>query len=248
MQFKPISSTQIVVIWKLMLAGKPVRLNEMHPELTPVKKFRKPMEDAGLIEMIKIDKKLYYKLNDEIAWDWAATNLNLEPYLHLLKRSQSTGDLFCFVLKKLEQYIDNSDATLADVLYPERLPERAPEQTSEHASEPFPQRPSYDNIVSTPSSHDEIDFKYVKYVKDKITHTYQKLSSGQKNSRIRLSALKAELPEISVKTLDECIKWMQQEDSLVLFSIQDFSELTPADEAAAIFVGTGKPRHIVMMG
>lgn len=83
-------------------------------------------------------------------------------------------------------------------------------------------------------------------VRGRIVDTVLVLGGGRSKQRVRLAALRSQLPELPRAELDSLLREMQRDQKLVLYRLDNPAELRPADEAAVLIIG-GNPRHLVYL-
>ena len=81
---------------------------------------------------------------------------------------------------------------------------------------------------------------------ERITEAYLAISGGNWAKRVRLSQLRDKLHDVRRQDLDETIVGMQSQKKLVLYALDNPSEITDQDQHAAIMIGR-EPRHILYM-
>jgi hypothetical protein len=85
-----------------------------------------------------------------------------------------------------------------------------------------------------------------KNTEEKVKAAYFHVTGGKPNVRVRLSVLRNILPELNKSDLDRILKKMQLEEKLVLYSLDDPTDIKPEDELTSIDIA-GQKRHIVYM-
>ncbi|MGO9170763.1 MAG: hypothetical protein ACLP7P_02190 [Rhodomicrobium sp.] len=81
---------------------------------------------------------------------------------------------------------------------------------------------------------------------ERVTEAYLAISGGSWAKRVRLSQLRDRLADIQRQDLDDTILGMQGQSKLVLYALDNPSEITTQDQHAAILIGR-EPRHILYM-
>lgn len=81
-------------------------------------------------------------------------------------------------------------------------------------------------------------------IRKRIRNAYLDTTRGRFNTRALLKDIRARLPEVDRKTLDETLRQMQQDEEAILYQLDSRVELTDADHEAAIHFA-GEPRHIL---
>jgi hypothetical protein len=72
------------------------------------------------------------------------------------------------------------------------------------------------------------------------------LAGGVYKRRVRLRDVRLELADVPRRQLDEVLLSMQEADALVLYKIDDPTDVAAEDEAAALRIA-GEPRHILYL-
>ncbi len=227
MTFEP-NSRQALYLLKL-LAFDEIQLGVIPPLRN--KQERDQLKEHGLIEISSIKKKLptsktpvKFVLLSEKGWAWIARNLGAE-----LSKSQVGSMILSKLLSKLKLFLDqNRDIALVNLfsnveLHPVELNEAAPGSSSESA----PGRSAEDN-------------------EKRIEEAYLKASGGKWNVRVRLADLRKAVSPMSREELDTALFTLEEKQRLVLYPLNDPSEIRPEDELAAIDV-LGQTRHIIYM-
>lgn len=88
-----------------------------------------------------------------------------------------------------------------------------------------------------PAAAPEVDLKQL------VLETALRLGGGPRR-RVRIADIHKALPDIDLKSLHRTLFDLQTANKLVIYRIDDPTDITPADSAAAMSVG-GFPRHIV---
>jgi len=102
-------------------------------------------------------------------------------------------------------------------------------------------------IIVPAGSNTDADMSNDSTLHSNIRQAYQQLSNGEWNVRVRLADLRSALPTVVRDVLDQALLQMQREALLALYMIDDPTDITPADEQAAIDI-LGAKRHIIYMG
>jgi len=208
--------TQKHVLFRLLFTGEEPQMSKVKPKLEPKK--RKELLDAGLIELEKRAKAQHIKLTDK-GWQWAANNFKEE----IPSRLKLMPDILHGLLLRLKAYIDSKNISLPELLG--FINDNELEKESEKNFE---------------LNEDSIS------PEQKITNAYLKASNGKWNVRVRLSKLRALLPDINRSDLDRLLLEMQKLKKIVLYNMDDIYNIKTVDEEAAIDIG-GFKRHIIYM-
>jgi hypothetical protein len=91
-------------------------------------------------------------------------------------------------------------------------------------------------VPAHPSNYDEM--------RTRIRRAYLELTGGRLNTRVRLCHVREKLSDVERASLDEALKKMQREQEASLYPLDNKTEITDADQNAAIYFG-GEPRHIL---
>jgi hypothetical protein len=83
-------------------------------------------------------------------------------------------------------------------------------------------------------------------VASRVEHACLELTGGQRQQRVRLSALRQALPDVPRPSLDQTLLELQDAGRAVLYRDDNSAGLKEADHQAALLVG-GAPRHIIYL-
>ncbi len=72
------------------------------------------------------------------------------------------------------------------------------------------------------------------------------LAGGQSSRRVRISDVRRSLDDVARDTLDRVLLDLQRQEKLVLYSIDDPTDIRPEDRRDAVMVA-GTPRHILYL-
>jgi hypothetical protein len=221
MSFKP-NNRQALYLWKLLAFDEGVFFGQWQPPLQKAAE-RNDLEKNGLIdippEKFRTPKGGMARkvyLSDK-GWAWAAENMGVE-----FCKTQESSLVLEKLLKKLKRFVDaNENVALANLFCPD-----APE---------------------TPGISDRHNGKQdLKSDEKSIREAYLQVSGGKFNVRVRLCDLRKALPSMPRERFDEVMLAMQKDGKLVMYNLDDPSEIGPEDEQAAIDI-FGQKRHIVYM-
>jgi hypothetical protein len=95
-------------MWNLLITGDEPAVSKVRPELKPTE--RKPLKDAGLIELVKRGRSTHIVLTDK-AWDWASEHFDEE-----LWKSTFAVPVLQALLKKLGSYLKHHKIPLVEFL------------------------------------------------------------------------------------------------------------------------------------
>jgi hypothetical protein len=226
MKFTP-SPIQILALWRLLFSDNPAPMqSRLKPRLTPAQK--KELVDAGLIRLSKRGRAFYVELTEK-AWAWAEKNLDA-PF----SRTVNAATPFSCLLSKLKRHMAAQNIPLAEILRPKKQgeQEKKAEKTREN-----PEKESRNAASEGSGSRRD---------KKRIKAACLEASGGRLNVRIRLARLRKIVDDIPPRTLEAIIRDMQLDGTAVLYPLDDPSEITPEDEAAAVDV-MGRRNHILYM-
>jgi len=217
MQLK-LSPKQTLVLWQLLITGAEPAISKVKPKLSPQE--RKPLVDAGLIEIVPRKPAKHLVLTDK-AWEWASTQ-------EITALAQSTDPtLLLTLIHKMQAYLQANKVSLAEFLAPPKAvsaavaPEASPADASTLAA-----------LTTT--------------LTDQIQAAYYKVSQGQWNVRVRLADLRKHLAHTSKEAIDAALRQMQLNGQSVLMPLDDPKGIEAEDEDAAVNIG-GDRRHIVYL-
>lgn len=89
--------------------------------------------------------------------------------------------------------------------------------------------------------------KVTEDVEEKVLNAYKRLSKGEWDVNVRLADMRNLLSDMERKDFDELLLKMQQDGALVLYKMENPTDISNKDKDAAIYIGDN-PRHIVYMG
>jgi hypothetical protein len=212
-----------------MLFGQTEAAREpMQSRLVPglTAKERSALIAAGLLETERRGRALHLIATDA-AWQWASAHLTTE-----LMASKAAGPILQDLLTQLGKFLATRGLVLADLLTSACTPELAAPGgvATLLGSEPHPKQ-----------QHAPLG-----PVRGRIRDTVLGLTGGRSRQRVRLAALRERLPELPRRELDSILLAMQSDEQLVLYRLDNPAELRPADEQAALLIGTS-PRHLVYL-
>ena len=79
-----------------------------------------------------------------------------------------------------------------------------------------------------------------------MKRAYLDASGGRWDVRVRMADMRKKLVDIPPKSLDAILRKMQLDQKLVLYPLDEPSEISPEDDAAAVAAG-GRKNHILYM-
>jgi hypothetical protein len=149
-------------------------------------------------------------------WRRAGENLDVA-----LPSTQTASAVLQAWLTCLQAFMTARNFALADVLDPQI----------------FPPNPTPPPLPST--------FDYAT-MRERVRNAYLELTGGRFNTRALLRDIREKLNDIERGELDDVLKQMQREQLASLYQLDNRTEITDADRAAAIYFGS-EPRHILWM-
>jgi hypothetical protein len=207
---------QALAMWALLGNGGAGFGGAMKPEVERAE--REALREAGLITVEKRARSFWLEVTDR-GWRWAEEHLD-----HALPEKTFAGAFVLHAwLARLQAFMRARGIGLADV-----LAGPAPAHGTETQDDP----------AETPAS---IDYPMLR---DRIRNGYLDVTGGRLNTRALLSDVRKRLQDISRDVLDGALKRMQREDEASLMQLDNRAEITDADRAAALYIGS-EPRHIV---
>lgn len=219
-----LSAKQNFVLWQLLLNGDDVALTKLDPRLTPAE--RKPLLDAGLIDLVKRGQSNHVLLTDK-TWAWACEQTVSPPYAS----KKHAPLLFQTLISKLQVYLQTNGIPLSEFL--------TTQATACHSDDG-----ANDNKRDQPRSHNGVvDFATMAAA---IRTTYRRITGGKLNTRVRLAELHKELPFGAKEMIDTTLRQMQLNGELVLMPLDDPKGIYAEDQAAAVNI-SGDLRHIVYL-
>lgn len=208
MNFQP-SPLQVLVLWKMLFLNENFSFSKSKPKFD--KKYRDELISNGFVESFKIGRSNYLKLTDK-AWDWAVENLNAEISL-----SNQATPILHTILVKLNEYIKQSDLSLAEFLNPQSIKTESTEM----------------NV-----GHEDLE--------SQLRNAYLRASNGRFYTQVRLTTLRELLKDIPQNRLDETLLKMYKEEKAILYPLDDPQEITATDSEAALFISE-REKHIIIL-
>nr|WP_206755127.1 hypothetical protein [Leptolyngbya sp. FACHB-711] len=192
-----------------MLSGEEPAVSKVKPNLTPSE--REKLAGGGYLEIEKRGVSSHIILTDKV-WECALNDLVVEG-----TRSPHASTVLQHLLKKLKEYLESHDISLAEFL---RSQNGAIAEV---------------NITIAPPN-----------LKEKVREAYLEISGGSYNVRVRLSELRTHLGDLPRTEIDKTLGEMELAGQLSLMPLDDPQEIHSEDEKAAIDMG-GPKRHILYM-
>ncbi|WP_279358042.1 hypothetical protein [Methylobacterium indicum] len=210
---------QALILWRL-LGRQGTALNS---EIAPKKAERDALLRAGFLAVEKAGRSLRLTVTDK-GWNWAGDHLRdpLPPTMRVLQDW----------LTRLHHHLAASGATLAEFVGPAPEP-TAPAPAKPHGA-PTPKAPRRSRPPSAPDPGE---------IRTRIERAYLACTAGRRARGVRLSALRAALPDLDRATVDDGLAAILRGDPTIrLTRIGDPKALDAAERAAA-FDPAGEPFH-----
>nr|WP_240966658.1 hypothetical protein [Nodosilinea sp. P-1105] len=203
-----------MVVWSLLITGDEPMMSKVKPGITPTE--RRKLVDAGLIRVEKRGRASHIVLEDK-AWDWLAMRLQSPDFgVQFPSRATTAIPTFQVLLEKLGAFLRSRQISLADFLTTASQSNLDRSQKNEAAN------------------HDLIEC---------IRDTYLQITSGKRNVRVKLAALRHSLVNFSQKEVDQALETMELAGNLVLMHLDDPEEITPEDDKAAVIAVLERIRY-----
>jgi hypothetical protein len=176
---------------------------------------REALAAGGLISFEKRKGGAFWLEVTDRGWRWA------EEHLSDSLPDKTYGGAFVLRawLTRLQAFMQARDIGLAEILGP---------QVTHGQEQPAVQ----------PASADYASLR------ERIRQAYLDVTGGSFNARALLHHIREHLTDIDREALDDALKRMQREDEASLMQLDNRAEITDADRAAALHVGS-EPRHIL---
>jgi len=210
---------QALALWALLGNGGAGFGGAMKPEIK--KAEREALLRAGLITEEPRARAKWLEVTDR-GWRWA------EEHLSDSLPDKSYGGAFVLRawLTRLQAFMRARNIGLADVLGSQ---ERRPQSVNDRGA------------VATPEGRAPLDYQMLR---ERIRKAYLDVTGGSFNTRALLSDIRERLRDIGRDMLDGALKRMQREEDASLMQLDNRAEITDADNAAALYIGS-EPRHIL---
>jgi hypothetical protein len=195
--------------------------SRLEPELTPEE--RAALIGAGLVETERRGRAIHWVATDG-AWQWAGAHLDSQ-----LAASKAASPILHDLLTQLGRFLGTRGLVLADLMTCPSAPKLAPASG-----------------VETLHGREQARREPPGQTRGRIRDAVLGLAGGRSRQRVRLAALRERLPELPRRELDSLLLAMQSDEQLVLYRLDNPAELRPADEQAALLIGTS-PRHLVYL-
>jgi hypothetical protein len=209
---------QALALWALLGNGGDGFGGQLRPEIR--KSEREALRDAGLITFEKRKGGAFWLEVTDRGWRWAEDHLG-DPL-----PDKNFGGAFVLRawLTRLQAFLRARNLGLADVLgqqaQQQELPPEKPKQPEQPANTDY------------------------RALRDRVRRAYLDVTGGSFNTRALLSDIRPRLHDIDRDVLDDALKRMQREDDASLMQLDNRAEITDADRAAALHIGS-EPRHIL---
>jgi|tagenome__1003787_1003787.scaffolds.fasta_scaffold20816668_2 hypothetical protein len=152
----------------------------------------------------------------DLAWSWVEEHLDLR-----LGRTKPTGALTA-VLGRLREFLAREGLALADFIQPGRK--------------------ARSTVPADGASIAGDRRKLFERIRDACLAT----SGGRSHTRVRLTALRAALPDVDREALDEELVRLSRSGAVALFPLDNRAEITFEDERDALDL-SGVPQHLVYL-
>ena len=254
MAFDP-SPIQTLALWSLFFTDKaPPMQSKLAPRLDP--RQRKELVDAGLITLKKKGRASHVFLTEK-AWAWAAAHLDA-PFSHTKNAAPPLASL----LATLKKYMDSQGIPLVEILNPAKTPSLARKEfSSSHGRQPDGRQTDAPKAARPQPSPEDLakpippgqktsgsaafgDPK--ERLEQRVKRAYLDASGGRWDVRVRMADIRKKLVDIPPTSLDAILRKMQLDQKLVLYPLDEPSEISPEDDAAAVVAG-GRKNHILYM-
>ena len=191
-------------------------------------KDRQALVAAGYLTSPKINRSYVLKMEDK-GWHWAEG--------HLRQQLPSNFQVLQEWLSRLDEFIKRSGSTLADFVgpAPESVPTAAPKRPPSR-----PRKPTTPKVPKPPSATK---------LRQRIEDAYLIVTHGRKAEQALLSAVRAQLSDVSREVVDSALLRILQGDKqgkkkARLGQINDPKSLSQADRDAAFSPG-GETFHLL---
>jgi DNA-binding MarR family transcriptional regulator len=238
---------QTLFLWRLLASGGGEFSKDIKPKLTT--QPRKELIEAGLIAIEKqkhprTGRRCDYVALTDAGWQWAETHLN-----HAVSpRSTSAGPILQGIMTLLKAYLARHQTPLAALVDPSCDTATDDAEADGAIAEPPPQVDSVpgngQHTVAAPTlrpTNGEAGLQ------QRVISTCCHLANGRPAARIRLAALRAALADVPRARLDRTLLDMEQNESVVLYPLDNPQELFPDDTEAALPNSAGFNRHILYL-
>jgi DNA-binding PadR family transcriptional regulator len=217
-----VTPIQALALWRLLVAGGEGHVKDLKPEIgAPV---RKQLQALGLVEITKRRQANgrqanYFVVLDQ-GWRWAQEFLD-----HKLPPGSTTA---IFVLREVMIRI-RRQATPADF------------SLAEFFSTPAPPAEDSTRLLPVQLHNPEPDLRR------RIIAACQHLAAGVHSGRIRLADLRSSLEDVSREQVDETLRELEMDHSIVAYPLDNPREINLRDEEAALRGSGNNPRHVVYL-
>lgn len=212
-----ISPKQALFLWNLILTSGG---NDEGVKWGATKPELKPAEKQALVDAgyLHVSKRGAAKIitTSERAWSWAET---ADPVVLLKSRSALGATVLEALLNRLLPLLREREIGLSELFPREKAPKSAPAASASPSPQSLPER---------------------------IEATCLRLTSGARQTRVKLLELRRGLPDVPRSALDSALLELQREKKLVLYREDNSAALRDEDREAALLVGN-EPRHLVLL-
>jgi hypothetical protein len=218
--------SQALAIYSLVFATTEEERRPYQSKLEPLKaKERNELVQQGLLEVEEAKPQGKRVSLTDKGWAWAAEHLGSSD----LTKSRATVKTLQAVLLRLRDHLAANDASLASFVEPELEPKTL-RVVALAAAAPIAPAPA-----GKPAE-----------LATRIRSTCLDLGQGVTRKRVRLRELRDRLPDVPRERLDRELIQLQDAGALVLYRIDDPTDIKLEDERAALHVA-GAPHHILYL-
>lgn len=238
MEFTP-DPLQTLFMWRLLADDGGAFQQGLKPDLSKPK--RDPLVKAGLLEVVKRRKSErarpanFLQLTDA-GWEWAAAHLDAE----VSTRSTAAGPILHALMTKLKTHLARENVSLADFVRPsdeEIVAGRVADAQS----------PAVAGSTETAVSAETLPPTETDSAVDRVRHVCARLAQSQRGVRIYLADVRRELADVDRGAVDQALRELESDRTLVLYPLDNPQEIRPQDAAAALTNSAGRPRHIAYL-
>lgn len=225
-----LSGKQTLALWELILMGDAKLVTKLAAKLEHAEV--KGLESAGLVTVERRPRKTNPNYGSKLyvtdaAWDWA----NRQGFKAILALTTAAVPVFETFLVKVGAYLEIRDLALHDLLRPRRDDPEPSEAASIAVEEQSGAVPS----EAAPAA-----------LAERIRSAYLRVTNGALNKYVRLAALRAELRDETVESVDAELCAMQERGVAVLYPVDDPQALRQEDDAAALRL-SGERRDLLFI-
>lgn len=213
-----INPRQALFLWNLILTGGGKDEGVKWSETKPE---LKPAEKQALVAAgyLNVSKQGAAKIltTTELAWSWAE---GVDKVVLLKSRSALGATVLEALLNRLLPLLRERGIGLSEL---------------------FPRDGAPNSVVATASASEP-----AQSLPARIETVCLQLTSGARQTRVKLHDLRRGLPDVPREALDSALLELQRKRKLVLYREDNSAALRAEDRDAALFVGN-EPRHLVLL-